>query len=285
MGRKVAVLLTSYSFMKYIDINHEQIPALGLGTYKLKGSTCQDAIVDAIEIGYRHIDTARMYENEQDIGQGIRNSGIDRDELFITTKIWYTDLVRTNVLNAANDSLRKLQTSYVNLLLIHWPSDEVPLKETLEALMEVQKQGKARLIGVSNFPPSLLKKAFELAPVVCNQVEYHPYLGQSALINMVREHHAMLTAYSPIAQGGVNEDATLQAIGKQYGKTPSQVALRWLVQQDNVAAIPRTSSHEHRVSNFDIFDFALTDDEMEKIHALSRRERLVNPHWAPVWDE
>ena len=271
--------------MKHIDINHEQVPALGLGTYSLKGSDCQEGVADAIALGYRHIDTARAYDNERDVGEGIRQSGIDRDELFITTKIWYTDLVRTNVLNAVDDSLRQLQTQYVNLFLIHWPSDEVPLKETLEALMEVQKQEKARLIGVSNFPPSLLRKAFEIAPVVCNQVEYHPYLGQSALINIVREHGAMLTAYSPLAQGGVEEDATLQAIGKNYGKTASQVALRWLVQQDNVAAIPRASSHEHRAANFDIFDFSLTDDEMEQVYNLSRRERLVNPHWAPVWDE
>ena len=276
---------TSYFTMKHIDINHEQVPALGLGTFSLKGSTCQEAVADAIAIGYRHIDTAKMYENESDVGQGIRNSGIDRDELFITTKIWYTDLVRSNVLNATTDSLRQLQTSYVNLLLIHWPSEEVPLNETLEALMEVQRQGQARLIGVSNFPPAMLHEAFELAPVVCNQVEYHPYLGQSALINIVREHNAMLTAYSPLAQGAVQDDATLQAIGNNYGKTPSQVALRWLVQQDNVAAIPRASSHEHRVSNFDIFDFSLTDEEMEQVHGLSRRERLVNPHWAPVWDE
>lgn len=271
--------------MKHIDINHEQVPALGLGTFSLKGQTCQEAVADAIGIGYRHIDTAKFYENESDVGQGIRDAGIDRDELFITTKIWYTDLVRTNVLNAIDDSLRRLQTRYVNLLLIHWPSDEVPLKETLDAFVEIQKQGKARLIGVSNFPPAMLRKAFELAPIVCNQVEYHPYLGQSAVLNVVREHQALLTAYSPLAQGGVNEDATLKAIGERYGKLPSQVALRWLVQQDHVAAIPRASSHAHRVSNFEVFDFSLTDDEMARIHNLSRRERLVNPHWAPVWDE
>ena len=271
--------------MKHIDINHEQIPALGLGTYSLKGQVCQEAVADAIDIGYRHIDTARMYDNEQDVGLGIRRAGIHRDELFVTTKLWYTDLMRADVLQATADSLRQLQTDYVNLLLIHWPSDDIPLKETLAALMEVQQQGQARLIGVSNFPPSLLKKAFDLAPIICEQVEYHPYLGQSALINIVREHGTMLTAYSPLAQGAVQNDATLQAIGNRYGKAPSQVALRWLIQQDNVAAIPRASSHEHRVSNFDVFDFSLTDEEMEEIHGLSRRERLINPHWAPVWDE
>lgn len=271
--------------MKHIAINHEQIPALGLGTYSLKGQACQEAVADAIAIGYRHIDTARMYDNEQDVGLGIRRSGIERDELFITTKLWYTDLTRTDVLQATTDSLRQLQTDYVNLLLIHWPSDDIPLKETLEALMEVQQQGQARLIGVSNFPPSLLKEAFGLAPIVCNQVEYHPYLGQSALVNIVREHGAMLTAYSPLAQGAVQDDATLQAIGQRYSKTPSQVALRWLVQQDNVAAIPRASSHEHRVANFNVFDFSLTDEEMKEIHTLSRHERLINPHFAPVWNE
>ncbi len=271
--------------MKHIDINHEQVPALGLGTFSLKGKACQEAVVDAIDIGYRHIDTAKMYDNEQDVGLGIQQSGIERDELFVTTKIWYTDLKRDQVLSATDDSLRQLQTDYVNLLLVHWPSEQVPLKETLDALVEVQKQGKARLIGVSNFPPAMLKQAFSLAPVVCNQVEYHPYLGQSALINIVREHNAMLTAYSPIAQGAVQEDATLRSIGERYGKSPTQAALRWLVQQDNVAAIPRASSHAHRVANFNIFDFSLTDDEMEQVHGLSRRERLVNPHWAPVWDE
>lgn len=271
--------------MKHIDINHEQVPALGLGTFSLKGKVCQEAVADAIAIGYRHIDTARMYENEQDVGQGIRNSGIDRDELFVTTKIWYTDLRRDQVLSATDDSLRQLQTDYVNLLLIHWPSEQVPLKESLDALKEVQQQGKARLIGVSNFPPALLKEAFSLAPVVCNQVEYHPYLGQSALINMAREHNTMLTAYSPIAQGAVRDDATLREIGQRYGKTPAQVTLRWLMEQDNVAAIPRASSHEHRAANFDVFDFSLTDEEIKQVHSLSRRERLINPHWAPVWDE
>ncbi len=271
--------------MKHIDINHETVPALGLGTYSLMGQDCQKAIVDAINIGYRHIDTAKMYENEEAVGLGIRQSSIDRDELFVTTKIWYTDLVRSNVMSATHDSLRRLQTDYINLLLVHWPSDEVPLRETLEALMEIQQQGYTRLIGVSNFPPAMMQKAVEIAPVVCNQVEYHPYLGQSALLNIVREHNIMLTAYSPIAQGAVQNDATLLTIGERYGKQPSQVALRWLVQQDNVAAIPRTSNHEHRVSNFDIFDFSLTDDEMQQIHHLSRNERLVNPHWAPVWDD
>ena len=271
--------------MKHIDINHEQIPALGLGTFSLKGDTCREAVTDAISIGYRHIDTAKMYENEEAVGQAVLDADIDRDELFITTKIWYTDLVRTNVLSATDDSLRKLRTDYVNLLLIHWPSDEVPLEETLEAFMEVQRQGKARLIGISNFPPAMMRKAVELAPVVCNQVEYHPYLGQSALINIAREHDMVLTAYSPLAQGAVQDDTVLRTIGKKYDKLPSQVALRWLMQQDNVAAVPRTSSHEHRVSNFEVFDFSLTDDEMDQIHGLSRRERLVNPHWAPVWDE
>ena len=271
--------------MKHIDLNHEQVPALGLGTFSLKGKVCQEAVADAITIGYRHLDTAQSYENEHDVGLGIQQSGIDRDELFVTTKVWYTDLKRDQVLRATDDSLSQLQTDYVNLLLVHWPSEQVPLQETLDALKEVQQQGKARLIGVSNFPPAMLKQAFSLAPIVCNQVEYHPYLGQSALINMVREHHAMLTAYSPVAQGAVQDDATLREIGERYGKSPSQVALRWLMEQENVAAIPRASSHAHRVANFDIFDFSLTDDEMETIYGLSRRERLVNPHWAPVWDE
>ena len=278
-------LRLNFFFMIHHEINYEQIPTLGLGTYDLNGQACRKTVADAITMGYRHIDTAREYRNEHEVGQGMRDSGIDRDELFITTKIWYTDLVKNKVVNATLDSLRTLQTDYINLLLVHWPNEEVPLKETLQALVELQQQGKTRLIGVSNFPPSLLKEALRIAPVVCNQVEYHPYLGQSALLNIIREKGALLTAYSPLAQGAVLEDSLLHSIGKQYHKTAAQVTLRWLVQQDNVAAIPKASSREHLAENFDIFDFSLTDDEMQQIHNLSRRERLVNPSWAPVWDE
>lgn len=271
--------------MIYIDINQERIPALGLGTFNLKGEACRTSVTDAISIGYRHIDTAKMYENEEAVGQGIKDAAIDRDELFVTTKIWHTDLSRSGITEGLADSLRKLQTDYVNLALIHWPSGDMDLQECLDTLMELQQQGKTRLIGVSNFPAALLSEARSIAPIVCDQVEYHPYLGQSAVLNVLREHNMMLTAYCPIAKGEVLEDQKLISLGEKYGKSPTQIALRWLVQQENVAAIPKSGSSRHRASNFDIFDFALTDEEMDLIHSLSRNHRLINPHFAPVWDE
>jgi len=271
--------------MIYIDMNQERIPALGLGTYDLEGQACRTSVADAISLGYRHIDTAKMYDNEQDVGHGIKDATVDRDELFVTTKIWHTDLTRSGITAGLEDSLQKLQLDYVNLTLIHWPSDDMNLKECLETLMELQQQSKTRLIGVSNFPASLLQEAKSIAPIVCNQVEYHPYLGQSAVLNIVREHNLMLTAYCPIAKGEVLQDQNLVDLGEKYGKSATQITLRWLVQQENVAAIPKASSHDHRAQNLDIFDFSLTDEEMADIHTLSKNHRLVNPHFAPVWDE
>ena len=270
--------------MIFIDINQEQIPALGLGTFGLTGQDCRTSVADAISLGYRHIDTAKMYENEQDVGSGIQDASVDRNDLFVTTKIWHTDLSHAGITAGLEDSLQKLQMDYVNLTLIHWPSSDMDLRECLDTLMELQQAGKTRLIGVSNFPSSLLKEAKALAPIVCNQVEYHPYLGQSAVLNVLSEHQMMLTAYCPIAKGEVLEDQYLINLGKKYGKSPTQITLRWLVQQENVAAIPKSGSSKRRASNFDIFDFSLTDEEIANIHALHQNRRLINPHFAPVWD-
>ncbi len=271
--------------MIFIDINQERVPVLGLGTFSLKGQACRTSVTDAISIGYRHIDTAKMYDNEEDVGHGIKDAAIDRDDLFVTTKIWHTDLTQSGITAGLEDSLQKLQLDYVNLTLIHWPSDDMNLKECLETLMELQQQSKTRLIGVSNFPASLVKEARAIAPVICNQVEYHPYLRQSSVLNVVREHGMMLTAYCPIAKGEVLQDQNLIDLGEKYGKSPTQITLRWLVQQENVAAIPKASSHEHRAENLDIFDFSLTDEEMNHIHSLSKNHRLINPEFAPVWDD
>lgn len=183
------------------------------------------------------------------------------------------------------ESLGKLRTDYVDLLLLHWPNPEVPLAETLPALMELREQGAVRHIGVSNFPSSLVDEAQRYAPIFANQVEYHPYLGQETLLRQARREDYLLTAYSPVARGKVLGDETLLEIGEAHGKSPAQVALRWLIQQDNVAAIPKASSEKNRVSNFEIFDFELSREEMARIFALERRERLVSPAWAPVWDD
>ena len=266
-------------------IQNEMVPALGFGTFELTGCECRKAVADALSIGYRHIDTARMYGNEEEVGYGMQDAAIKREDIFLTTKIWYTDLNADNVRRELKTSLRELQTDYVDLLLIHWPNPDIPLKETLEAMMDLQQQGKARHIGVSNFPTAIVEEAMAIAPIFCNQVEYHPYLGQPKLIDQARANDLLLTAYCPLAKGRVFKDETLEDIGRQHGKTPAQVALRWLVQQNNVAAIPRSREHQHRQYNFAIFDFALSNVEMTRIVQLDNQARLIDPAFAPAWDE
>lgn len=259
------------------------MPALGLGTWTLEGPECVEAVRHALELGYPHIDTARMYQNEEEVGRGLREAGVDREEIFLTTKIWWEDLSPARLLAATDESLKELATDYVDLLLIHWPSKTVPLDKSLAALQELQEAGKIRHLGVSNFPPGLLERAVELAPVACNQVEYHPFLSQDRLLDVARRHDVAITAYSPLAQGEVMEDDTLRALAQRHGRTPAQIALRWLVQQDGVAAVPRASSAEHRDLNLDILDFELGEDEMKRIFALSRGRRLIDPDFAPDW--
>lgn len=266
----------------YQHIQGVEVPALGFGTWPLKGLTCQEAVADALRVGYRHIDTARMYGNEDAVGQGIQEAGVSRESIFLTTKLWHTELTARKVAEAAADSLRHLRTEYVDLLLIHWPNASVPLSETLAAMRQLQEAGKVKQIGVSNFPPDLLQEALQHAPIFCNQVEYHPFLSQEALRKVCRENDVLLTAYSPIAQGTVKQSPLLAEIGARYGKSPVQVTLRWLIQQ-SVAAIPKAASPERRRMNLDILDFQLTDAEMAQIFGLAQGKRLINPAWAPKW--
>ena len=270
--------------MIYKTIQGEDVPALGLGTWLLTGDACRKAVEHALDLGYRHIDTAQAYENEDQVGQGLQNAGIDRDDLFLTTKIWLENLSPGDVRESVEASLRRLRTDYVDLLLIHWPNDKVPLEQTLDAMVVLQDEGKTRHLGVSNFTPSLLQRALNHAKLFCNQVEYHPFFGQDPLLAMAREHDLLLTAYSPLARGRVTDDETLQAIGEAHNKTPAQVALRWLLQQDHVAAIPKASSAKHREDNFDLFDFELSDNEMDRITALDQGKRIVDPEFAPAWE-
>jgi diketogulonate reductase-like aldo/keto reductase len=268
----------------HIKTEDIEIHSLGFGTYQITGEACKNAVADAIAIGYRHIDTAQMYENEEVVGRGIKASGIDREDLFITTKVWYTDLQKNKVLQNTAESLRKLQTDYIDLLLIHWPAKDIPLEETFDAMMQLKAHGKIRHIGVSNFTVPLLQKAINIASIVCNQVEHHPYLDQTPVLDFVRAHQMFLTSYCPVAKGRVMEDDLLKEIGNTYGKNPAQVTLRWLIQLEKVAAIPKASKHDHRAQNFDVFDFQLTEAEMHNISALQGDNRLINPSWAPQWD-
>ncbi len=262
----------------YQTIQGEEVPALGLGTWKLDGEACRRGVAEALEMGYRHIDTAQVYENEAEVGQGLQDAaGVDRDDVFLVTKIWPENLAPGNVRASAEESLKKLGTDYVDLLHVHWPAGAFEMEGTMEAMSALREAGKARHLGVSNFTPELVEEALSHAPLFAVQVEYHPFLSQHALARTAREHDLLLTAYSPLARGKVLDDDLLQAIGDAHGKTAAQVALRWLVQQNKVAAIPKASSTEHRRSNFDLFDFALSDEEMQGIFDLARGERIIHP--------
>jgi diketogulonate reductase-like aldo/keto reductase len=256
--------------MEHQTIKGEKVPSLGLGTYRLSGEKCTTAVERALSLGYRHIDTAQMYRNEDEVGRGLSNSGVDREEVFLVTKVWPSDFSHDDVIRATRESLRKLGTDYVDLLLMHWPSPDVSLRETLGAMRQLQEEGSIKHIGVSNFPAQMLKEAAGYAEVFCNQVEYHPYKAQDKLLKQAREMDYLLTAYRPISRGEILDDQTLLEIGEAHGKTPAQVALRWLIQQEKVAAIPKAASEEHLKSNWDVFDFGLSDEEMKRIFELSR---------------
>lgn len=271
--------------MEYVDVQGTEVPALGFGTWQLEGRECREGVEHALSLGYRHIDTAQAYQNENLVGEAIDASSVSRDDVFLTTKVWRTQAAADDVVSSTEESLRKLKTDYVDLLLIHWPVDDVPFEETLEAMNELRESGKARHIGVSNYTPPQFRTAIEAAPVATNQVEYHPYLGQEDLLEIVDAHDLMLTAYSPLARGRVLEDETLTEIGRSHDKSPAQVALRWLVQQDRVSAIPKAASADHREANLEIFDFELSDDEMARIDDLECGDRVIDPSFAPDWEQ
>lgn len=258
--------------MHFVEAGGASIPALGFGTYRLSEDEAQRMVGEALSVGYRHIDTAQMYRNEAGVGRGIRGSGVERDEIFLTTKVWPDNFRREDLLSSMQDSLSKLGLDHVDLVLLHWPSRSVPLEETISALNESRERGDTRHIGVSNFDPELLSLAAGLseAPLVNNQVEYHPFRDQSPVLAAAREMGSSVTAYSPLDKGRVSGDVTLAEIGETHGKDEGQISLRWLVQQDGVIAIPKTASPERCRSNFEIFDFELSEEEMGSISALAR---------------
>jgi len=272
--------------MQLIEANGAKIPAIGLGTWELRGRTCARLVEQAIRLGYRHIDTAQVYENEREVGEGVRAAGIPRDQIFVTTKVWTTHFAPLDLERAVKESLARLRMAHADLVLLHWPNTHVPLQDTLGALARVQQQGLARHIGLSNFTVALIDQAVALCatPLVCNQVEYHPFLSQTKVIAACARHGLAVVAYSPIAKGKVKGEDTLTRIGQAYGKTAAQVCLRWLVQQ-GVAAIPRTSRVERLSENLDIFDFELSTSDMDEIFAMgSPQGRLTNFAFAPQWD-
>ncbi|MFB6155299.1 MAG: aldo/keto reductase [Haloferacaceae archaeon] len=256
--------------MEYVTVQGESVPALGLGTYQLRGEQCVRAVRTALSLGYRHIDTAEYYRNEAAIGRAIAESDVDREDLFLVTKVWRTNLAHDDVLRSAQESLRDLRTDYLDLLLVHWPSRTVPIEETMEAMNHLRRDGSVRHVGVSNFSVEQVREARDAseAPILADQVKYHPQTGQDDLLQFCLDEDVLLTAYSPLAKGSVTSDETLRDVGQRYGKSPAQVALRWLVQQPQVAAIPKASSEDHLRENLDVFDFELTEGEMETIFEL-----------------
>jgi diketogulonate reductase-like aldo/keto reductase len=261
-----------------------RVPALGFGTFELDPEEVERTVPVALDVGYRHIDTAQAYRNEAAVGDAIAGSPVDRDDVFVTTKVWRDRAAPEDVESSTAASLRELDMDHVDLLLLHWPAEDIaPLEATLEAMTAARDRGMTEHIGVSNFPSAELARAFELAPIVTDQVEHHPYLAVDPIERVLADNGGFLTAYCPIAKGKVAEDATLDEIGEEHGVGPVQVTLRWLLQR-GVAALPRTSKPERVAENARVHDFALTDDEMERIAGLAVGERLIDPPFGPEWD-
>ena len=272
--------------MQTIEANGASIPAIGLGTWELRGASCTKIVAEALRLGYRHVDTATMYGNEAAVGEGLRASGVPRDEVFVTTKVWLDDLRAAAFRRSVERSLKDVRLDYVDLILIHWPSDSVPLAETIGAMNKVKDDGLARHIGISNFTVAMVEEAVRLsaAPLVNNQVEMHPFLDQSKVIAACKRHGLSVTAYCPIARGSAAGNDVLRRIGKQHGKSGAQVSLRYLVQR-GIIVIPRTSKPERLKENLAIFDFDLTPDEMAEIHTLAKPQgRVVDWSASPQWD-
>src|SRR5215475_1380097 len=263
-----------------------RLPRLGLGTYRMQGDVCRAAVESALALGYRHIDTAEMYANEDAIGAAIAASGVKRHELHVTTKVWNENLAPDAMRRAFDTSLKKLRLDVVDLYLVHWPKPGMHLPSMFETLMKLKGEGRARAIGVANFNVALLKTVVEdiKAPIACNQIEYHVMLDQTKVKAYLDAKKIPLVAYCPLTQGRAASDETLIAIGKKHDATAAQVALKWLLDQPGVAAIPKASRRDSQKSNLDALNVRLDDEDRERIARLPRNRRCVNPGFAPAWD-
>lgn len=254
---------------EFITIQKQQVPLPGLGTYQLTGKQGECTISHAISLGYRHIDTAQFYRNEEEVGNAVKNSGVARNELFITTKIWPTDFVKKKSISFVEQSLRKLKLDQVDLLLLHWPTDDNGNERGIDMLLEAHHKQYSRFVGVSNFNITQLEKARKRIQVFCNQIEYHPYINQNKMLEYVQQHDLLLTAYTPLARGKISKDSTIISIAEKYGKTPGQITLRWLLQHKNVCPIPKGGSEKHLLENLQLFNFQLSHEDMETISDIN----------------
>ena len=273
-----------------LPIPGAQIPAIGLGTFRLTGANAVSAVSSALALGYRHLDTAAMYDNEAAVGEGLRASGVARDQVFVTTKVWTTDIAKGDLQASAQASLSRLKLDQVDLLLIHWPNKAIPLAQSIEALCDAKQRGYARNIGVANFPAAMLDDAVRLAAthgekIATNQCEYHPRLSQTTVLEACRRHGVVFVSYSPLGQGSLMADEAIAGIAAKHGKTVSQIVLRWHVQQESVAAIPKAGGAGHQRDNLDVFGFVLPEQDMRAISALAQPDgRMVKPGFMPEWD-
>jgi len=273
-----------------ISAHGAKIPAVGYGTMLFpEPDEAVGLVKHALDVGYRHIDTARKYGSEQWVGEGIRASGLAREDIWGTTKVTEEDAKADDFARSVDTSLKTLGLDHLDLLLIHWPQPRVPLEETLGALARAKRDGLATHIGVSNFTIALLDEAMAKCPepIVTNQIEYHAYIRQDRLIEACRRHGILVTCHVPLARGEVLKDPVILEVAKTHARTPAQVALRWLVQQQDVGVVPRALTFQEIEENIGLFDFELSGAEMEHIGALRDRNlRIVDPEVRrPVWDE
>jgi 2,5-diketo-D-gluconate reductase B len=268
-----------------IDAHGVRLPKLGLGTGLLRNAAGQAAIEQAIALGYRHLDTAEMYTNEATVGAAIAASGVARSDMFVTTKVHQNNLAPDALRRSAERSLAALG-GVIDLYLIHWPMPDMDMAATLGAMLTLREEGSVRAIGVSNFNLTLLRQAVEEigAPVVCNQIEYHALLDQSAMLRYARSHGVAVVCYAPLARGALSEYPALAEIARKHGASPQQIGLKWLLDQDGVAAIPRAGRRETQQQNLDALAIVLDDDDRAVIAALPKDRRLINVAWAPAWD-
>ncbi|WP_310630268.1 aldo/keto reductase [Paraburkholderia sp.] len=269
-------------------VNRHQLdmPKLGLGTWPMVGEECTRAVVQALELGYRHIDTAAAYNNEDAVGQALAQSSVPREHVHVTSKVWWDRLSPADMRASFDNTLRALRSDYVDLFLIHWPTQDWDLARTIDTLVSFKEEGRARAIGVANFPLALLREVVEdmKAPLAAMQVEYHVALGQVKLLDFARRHDMALIAYSPLARNSVAQMPEIQRIAAKHDVPPTQIALKWLLDQQDVAAVPKAGGRANQLSNLQSFNLLLDDEDRETIAALPKDQRLVSPPFAPQWD-
>jgi 2,5-diketo-D-gluconate reductase B len=263
-----------------------RMPRLGFGTFRMQGDVCRAAVESALALGYRHLDTAEMYANEEEVGAAIAASGVPRSELHVTTKVWNENLAPDAMRRAFDTSLKKLRLDVLDLYLVHWPKPGMHLPSMLETMMKLKAEGRTRAIGVANFNIALLRTVVEeiKAPIACNQIEYHVMLDQTKVKKYMDAHNIPLVAYCPLVRGQAGSDATMSAIGKKHNASVEQVALKWLLDQDGVGAIPKASRRENQQANLDALKIRLDDDDRKKIASLPKNKRFVAPGFSPAWD-